>query len=175
MSSQVAKAISSMDGQAYVLRRIDGRQVIPTAELLSSAEAAVGRWEPVANHPNLVRLPNRICDREAGQGSSLPPVGDVQTKQPAALFHVPSIGCTALANGKRHALLLVASGCPELPALLPMQVGLRDAFVSADWDGSPSLFFAHDYHPGAVGAWLMAQAEERACCACAAAFQTLLA
>ncbi|PRW58104.1 PAB-dependent poly(A)-specific ribonuclease subunit 3 [Chlorella sorokiniana] len=80
VSSQVAKAISSVDGQAYVLRRIDGRQVIPTAELLSSAEAAVARWEPVANHPNLV--------------------------------------------------------------------GLRDAFVSADWDGSPSLFFAHDYHPG---------------------------
>jgi PAB-dependent poly(A)-specific ribonuclease subunit 3 len=82
VSSQVAKAISSVDGQAYVLRRIDGRQVIPTAELLSSAEAAVARWEPVANHPNLV--------------------------------------------------------------------GLRDAFVSADWDGSPSLFFAHDYHPGAL-------------------------
>lgn len=32
----------------------------------------------------------------------------------------------------------------------PWQVGLRDAFVSADWDGSPSLFFAHDYHPGAA-------------------------
>lgn len=26
MSSQVAKALSSVDGQAYVLRRIDGRQ-----------------------------------------------------------------------------------------------------------------------------------------------------
>lgn len=81
VSSQVVKGISSVDGQAYVLRRIDGRQVIPTAELLASAEVAVGRWEAVANHPNLV--------------------------------------------------------------------GLRDAFVSSEWDGSPSLFFAHDYHPGA--------------------------
>ena len=83
VSTQVAKAISSLDGQAYVLRRVDGRQVIPTAELLGAAEACVARWEGVSNHPNLV--------------------------------------------------------------------GLREAFVSAEWDGSPSLFFAHDYHPGACG------------------------
>lgn len=39
-------------------------QVIPTAELLSSAEAAVARWEAVANHPNLVRSSAALCLRE---------------------------------------------------------------------------------------------------------------
>lgn len=77
---QVAKAISGHDGQAYALRRVDGRQVIPTAELVGAAEEAVARWEPLAGHPNLV--------------------------------------------------------------------GLREAFASDEWDGSPSLFFVHDYHPG---------------------------
>ncbi|PSC73700.1 PAB-dependent poly(A)-specific ribonuclease subunit 3 [Micractinium conductrix] len=81
VSSQVVKAVSGVDGQAYALRRIDPRQVIPTAELLGAAEAAVARWEAASNHPNVA--------------------------------------------------------------------GLREAFVSDEWDGSPALFFAHDYHPGA--------------------------
>jgi PAB-dependent poly(A)-specific ribonuclease subunit 3 len=81
VTTQVAKAISSVDGQAYALRRVDGRQVIPTAELLGAAEAAVARWEACAHHPGLA---------------------------------VP-----------------------------------RDALVSEEWDGTPSLLMAHDYHPGA--------------------------
>ena len=43
----------------------------------------------------------------------------------------------------------------EAVANHPGLVGLREAFVSSDWDGgAPSLFFVHDYHPGAVvGRW----------------------
>ena len=56
-------------------------QVIPTADLLGQARAAVEAWAGVSNHPHLV--------------------------------------------------------------------GLRAAFVSAELEGSSSLFFAHDYYPGA--------------------------
>lgn len=30
----------------------------------------------------------------------------------------------------------------------PNLVGLREAFVSGEWDNTPALFFAHDYYPG---------------------------
>lgn len=30
----------------------------------------------------------------------------------------------------------------------PNLVGLREAFASDEWDGSASLLFVHDYHPG---------------------------
>ena len=36
----------------------------------------------------------------------------------------------------------------------PNLVALREAFASDEWDGSPSLFFVHDYHPGACFACL---------------------
>lgn len=32
----------------------------------------------------------------------------------------------------------------------PNVTGLREAFVSSEWEGSPSLYFSHDYHPAAV-------------------------
>lgn len=57
-------------------------QVIPTAELLTSARKAVAAWAPLANHPALA--------------------------------------------------------------------GLRGTFVSDDIDGTKSLFFVHDYHPGTI-------------------------
>ena len=56
ISSFVFKGIHSGDGAAYALRKIDGRQVLPTAELLAASEAVVHRWAPVANHPNIVGL-----------------------------------------------------------------------------------------------------------------------
>jgi PAB-dependent poly(A)-specific ribonuclease subunit 3 len=52
--SYVFKGIHSGDGAAYAVRRIDGRQVLPTAELLAAAEAAVERWSIVSNHSNIV-------------------------------------------------------------------------------------------------------------------------
>lgn len=41
VSSQVAKALSSVDGQAYVLRRVDGRQ------------ASLGRFQGAGEGPGL--------------------------------------------------------------------------------------------------------------------------
>lgn len=123
-------------------------QVIPTAELLSSAEAAVARWEPVANHPNLVRPRGARGINRSSKGAE------------NAVFEVLGL----------HTVLQACCGSRTMPTalslplpLLPMQVGLRDAFVSADWDGSPSLYFAHDYHPGAGG---VLQAGFSSCCDC---------
>ncbi|KAL6759024.1 hypothetical protein V8C86DRAFT_2583435 [Haematococcus lacustris] len=56
VSTQVYKAISSVDGQAYALRRIHPKQVAPSGELLAAARQAVEVWGCVANHPNLVGL-----------------------------------------------------------------------------------------------------------------------
>ncbi|GLI63832.1 hypothetical protein VaNZ11_006934 [Volvox africanus] len=52
----LVKGVSSVDGSAAALRRIDPKQVIPTAELLSRARETVEQWAPLANHPNLVGL-----------------------------------------------------------------------------------------------------------------------
>jgi len=82
LRTAVIKAINGQDGQAYALRRVDGKQVIPTSELLTQARQAVEAWTPVTNHPHLV--------------------------------------------------------------------GLRSAFVSSELDSSNSMFFVHDYHPGAL-------------------------
>jgi PAB-dependent poly(A)-specific ribonuclease subunit 3 len=54
ISSYIFKGIHSGDGAAYAVRRIDGRVVLPTAELLAAAEAAVERWSIVSNHSNIV-------------------------------------------------------------------------------------------------------------------------
>ncbi|KAL4547792.1 hypothetical protein Ndes2526B_g07023 [Nannochloris sp. 'desiccata'] len=54
VGSYIFKGIHSGDGAAYAVRRIDGRQVLPTAELLAAAEAAVNRWAIVSNHSNIV-------------------------------------------------------------------------------------------------------------------------
>eukprot|EP00803_Ostreobium_quekettii_P000546 evm.model.scf_693.1 EVM.evm.TU.scf_693.1 scf_693:241-4871(-) len=78
----VIKGVSMVDGAAYGLRRIDGRQVLPSPGLLKSAHETVQRWSCVANHPNAV--------------------------------------------------------------------GLRGVFASSEYGGVSSLYFVHDYHPGAV-------------------------
>lgn len=54
--SLVFRGIHDGDGSPYALRKVDGNQVVPTAELLSAAEGTVQRWLSVANHPNVVGL-----------------------------------------------------------------------------------------------------------------------
>lgn len=50
------KAVHHGDGAGYMLRRLDGRHVIPTPELLETCRQVVMGWGPVANHPNVVGL-----------------------------------------------------------------------------------------------------------------------
>ncbi|KAK9820130.1 hypothetical protein WJX72_006407 [[Myrmecia] bisecta] len=78
----VLKGISSVDGAAYALRRIDGRQVPPSGELLSAAQETVEVWSSLTHHPHL---------------------------------------------------------------LVPKAV-----FVSSEMDGTPAIYFVHDYQPAAV-------------------------
>jgi PAB-dependent poly(A)-specific ribonuclease subunit 3 len=82
LRSGVLKGVSSVDGMAYALRRIDHRQVIPSPELTAAAREAVARWTPLMGHPHIAAL--------------------------------------------------------------------RGTFVSADMWEAPALYFAHDYHAGAL-------------------------
>eukprot|EP00879_Flechtneria_rotunda_P012154 GHRR01012694.1.p1 GENE.GHRR01012694.1~~GHRR01012694.1.p1 ORF type:complete len:873 (+),score=416.93 GHRR01012694.1:315-2933(+) len=50
----VLKGISARDGQAYTLRVVCGKQVIPSLEMLSVVRAAVDAWSSVAGHPGLL-------------------------------------------------------------------------------------------------------------------------
>ncbi len=50
------KAIHHGDGAGYMLRRLDGRHIIPTPELLETCREVVMKWSVVANHPNVVGL-----------------------------------------------------------------------------------------------------------------------
>lgn len=76
------KATNAHDGLPYAIRRIDGKQVLPTAELVSAAREVVKSWAHIAPTPTFVAL--------------------------------------------------------------------RGAFVSNEVEHQPSLFFIHDYHPGAL-------------------------
>ncbi|BDA44294.1 PAN2-PAN3 deadenylation complex subunit pan3 at C-terminar half [Coccomyxa sp. Obi] len=53
ISTILLKAVSSRDGQAYTLRRLDSRQVPPSAELAGTAQEIVQSWSPLSSHPNL--------------------------------------------------------------------------------------------------------------------------
>lgn len=74
----VMKAISSLDGQAYAIRRVCGKQVIPSADLLSHARSAVEAWSPVSNHPNIAGLRAAFVSSEMDGGSALFFVHDYQ-------------------------------------------------------------------------------------------------
>ena len=54
--SGLLKGVSSIDGTAYSLRRIDHRQVIPSPELTATAREAVDRWAPLMGHPHIAGL-----------------------------------------------------------------------------------------------------------------------
>ncbi|PNW78145.1 hypothetical protein CHLRE_10g465850v5 [Chlamydomonas reinhardtii] len=56
LRTALVKGISGVDGSAAALRRIDPKQLLPTAELLARAREAVAAWAPLANHPNIVGL-----------------------------------------------------------------------------------------------------------------------
>lgn len=71
VASYVFKGIHYGDGAAYAVRRLDGRQVLPTAELLAAADAAVERWGPVSNHPNIVGLREAFVSDEIDDSPAL--------------------------------------------------------------------------------------------------------
>eukprot|EP00890_Picochlorum_soloecismus_P005254 jgi/Picsp_1/572/NSC_00569-R1_pan3 polya specific ribonuclease subunit homolog ( cerevisiae) len=58
------KATHSGDGAAYMLRRLDGRHVVPTPEILDKCSEVVRKWSPLANHPNLVGFRDAFVSEE---------------------------------------------------------------------------------------------------------------
>ncbi len=69
--AHVFKAVSSVDGKAYALRRIDGKQVMPTADALASALQAVEVWSPLCTHPHLVGLKAAFISADVDAASAL--------------------------------------------------------------------------------------------------------
>lgn len=69
--TMVFKGISSSDSQAYAIRRIDSRQVIPTAELATTAVEAVERWAPFARHPHIAAIRESFVSREVEDSAAL--------------------------------------------------------------------------------------------------------
>ncbi|KAK3237567.1 hypothetical protein CYMTET_52367 [Cymbomonas tetramitiformis] len=68
--STVLKGINMDDGGAYALRRIDGRQVLPTGELLGSSNSTMHRWGKV-QHPGIVPLRRVFVSRDLEESSAL--------------------------------------------------------------------------------------------------------
>lgn len=137
----MAKAISGVDGQAYVLRRIDGRQV-------RSWTAQRARRSACRRLANRRALPVLLFRRPSWPscGATLP--SPTPTRFPFPAPPSPPHPCQVIPTAELLGAAEAAVGRWEPVANHPNLVGLRDAFVSSDWDGSPSLFFAHDYHPG---------------------------
>ena len=58
------KAVHHGDGAAYMLRRLDGRHLVPTTEILERVKKAIDTWSIVANHPNVVGMREAFVSEE---------------------------------------------------------------------------------------------------------------
>jgi PAB-dependent poly(A)-specific ribonuclease subunit 3 len=56
LRSDAMKGVSSIDGAAHVLRRIDHNHLVPNSELIAAAKEAVDRWAPFRGHPHVAAL-----------------------------------------------------------------------------------------------------------------------
>ncbi|CAM6115673.1 unnamed protein product [Calypogeia fissa] len=71
VGSMIFKGISSSDGLAYAIRRIDHRQVPPSGDLATSAADVVERWAPLARHPYIVAIRETFVSREIEDSPAL--------------------------------------------------------------------------------------------------------
>ncbi|CAK0773929.1 hypothetical protein CVIRNUC_004116 [Coccomyxa viridis] len=53
MKTTLMKGVSSRDGRAYTLRRLDNRRLPADPDLAAAAQDIVQQWSPLARHPNL--------------------------------------------------------------------------------------------------------------------------
>eukprot|EP00798_Chlamydomonas_sp_ICE-L_P006426 gene6426-3053_t len=133
----VVKGVSSQDGQAYALRRIDGKQVIPSSDLLSQARRVAEQWSRVANHPHVVGL--RAVFVSAEMESS------------AAMFFVHDFHPGAISLSNAHQVpRMTASGVvslspPTEPQLWSYLTQLASALRAAHSEGL--IFRPSTLHP----------------------------
>ncbi|GLC36514.1 hypothetical protein PLESTB_000156700 [Pleodorina starrii] len=98
LRTSLVKGVSSVDGSAAALRRIDPKQVIPTAELLSRTRETVEQWSPLANHPNLVGLRAAFLASDSlvqPQPPGQQPAGDASALVFAHDFHPGAVSLAA--------------------------------------------------------------------------------
>eukprot|EP00898_Chlorokybus_atmophyticus_P005575 jgi/Chlat1/6018/Chrsp4S06201 len=65
------KGISSTDGAAYALVRIDSRQVVPSPELLAAAKDVVDRWSQMVGHPHICPPLEAFVSRDMEDSAAL--------------------------------------------------------------------------------------------------------
>lgn len=68
---QVLKAISGRTGAAVAMRRLSTQQLVPTGDLLATAQQAVDAWSVVATQPNLIVLRHAFVSAEIDQTPAL--------------------------------------------------------------------------------------------------------
>lgn len=56
LRSDAMKGVSSIDGKAHVLRRMDHNRLVPNSELVAAAKETVNRWMPFRGHPHVAAL-----------------------------------------------------------------------------------------------------------------------
>ena len=56
LRSNAMKGVSSIDGKAHVLRRMDHNRLVPNSELVAAAKETVNRWMPFRGHPHVAAL-----------------------------------------------------------------------------------------------------------------------
>lgn len=71
VSTLAMKAIHHGDGAGYMLRRVDGRHILPTSEMLDTWKEVVLKWSTVANHPNVVGIREAFVSEEMMDTPSL--------------------------------------------------------------------------------------------------------
>ena len=56
LRSDAMKGVSSIDGKAHVLRRMDHIRLVPNSDLVAAAKETVNRWVPFRGHPHIAEL-----------------------------------------------------------------------------------------------------------------------
>lgn len=114
-------------------------QVIPTAELLTSARKAVAAWAPLANHPALAGLRGTFVSDEIDGTNSLFFVHDYH---PGALWFIGAAPAVAFVTR----VFLCCSSCTTTTPLRLSVEEVRKLLTARSFITSVCL---HDYHPGA--------------------------
>ena len=103
--SGVLKGVSSVDGMAYALRRIDHRHVVPTPELAAAAKESADRWTPLMGHPHIATLHGTFVSADMWEVPALYFVHD---------YHAGAVSLEAMHCSGGEGRVAVAASEPEL-------------------------------------------------------------
>lgn len=136
--STVLKGVSSIDGKAYALRRIDPRttSVPPTGEILTAAhEAVVAKWGQLPPHPTLTTPKEVFLSNEGFDG--IPALYFAHDYHPAA-FSLEE-GHLTMTEGPQGLTLLVPEEEQLWSYLCQLACGIRVAHNAGMFIGQAAL------------------------------------